>query len=114
MTITAERFSNFCIAAERDNSVKEEERTQLFWLLMENTSLTASSTSCVKRLNAGYWTVLNKGIVHLDAGSGTDNALGFLIPASTVRFFKNGYQGIQHRNLLRDSQPPQPTNDLPF
>ena len=34
------------------------------------------------------------------------------------RYFKNGYQGIQHRNLLRDSgYTPAPNNtnhDLPF
>ena len=33
------------------------------------------------------------------------------------RFFKDGYQGIQHRNLLRDSgYTPDPTtnDDLPF
>ena len=30
------------------------------------------------------------------------------------RVFRNGYQGIQHRNLLRDSGYTNDTNDLPF
>ena len=33
------------------------------------------------------------------------------------RHFKDGYKGIQHRNLLRDSNytpKPDTTNDLPF
>ena len=56
----------------------------------------------------GYWTVdqIDRPSPGWTAGTKVDR-----------RFFKNGYNGIQHRNLLRDSNctpKPHTTNDLPF
>ena len=65
----------------------------------------------------GYWTVdqIDRPSPGWTAGTKVDR-----------RFFKNGYNGIQHRNLLRESgYAPQPepveldgvtliTNELPF
>ena len=56
----------------------------------------------------GYWTVdqIDRPSPGWTAGTKVDR-----------RYFKNGYQGIQHRNLLRDSgYTPDPTtnDDLPF
>ena len=57
----------------------------------------------------GYWTVeqLDRSSPGWTAGTKVDR-----------RYFKNGYQGIEHRNLLRDSgytpDPNTTTNDLPF
>ena len=57
-----------------------------------------------KGLDAGYWTVeqIDRPSSGWQKNTRVDRS-----------FFKNGYQGIQHRNLLRDSQLPQP-DDLPF
>ena len=57
----------------------------------------------------GYWTVdqIDRPSPGWTTGTKVDR-----------RYFKNGYQGIQHRNLLRDSgytPDPNTTNDdLPF
>lgn len=56
----------------------------------------------------GYWTVdqIDRPSPGWTAGTKVDR-----------RFFKNGYNGIQHRNLLRDSNytpKPHTTNDIPF
>ena len=57
----------------------------------------------------GYWTVdqIDRPSPGWTAGTKVDR-----------RFFKQGYQGIEHRNLLRDSnytpKPDTTDNDLPF
>ena len=56
----------------------------------------------------GYWTVdqIDRPSPGWTAGTKVDR-----------RFFKNGYNGIQHRNLLRDSNytpKPDTSNDIPF
>ena len=56
----------------------------------------------------GYWTV-----DQIDRPSPGWTA----VTKVDLRFFKNGYNGIQHRNLLRDSNytpKPDTTNDIPF
>ena len=61
-----------------------------------------------KGAEAGYWTVdqLDRPSPGWTAGTKVDR-----------RYFKKGYTGIEHRNLLRDSgytPAPTTTNDLPF
>ena len=61
-------------------------------------------------VDKGYWKLSDPG--------STDNFLAISNTRVDRRFFKDGYNGIQHRNLLRDSnytpKPDTTTDDLPF
>jgi hypothetical protein len=58
-------------------------------------------------VDKGYWTIdqIDRPSPGWTAGTKVDR-----------RYFKNGYQGIQHRNLLKPLEPitTTDTDDLPF